>query len=110
MKLLFDQNLSPTLAARLVDLFPGSTHVRHVGMDRADDSDVCRFAVDGDFVIVTQDDDFPELAYLLEAAPKVIWLIAGNSTTIQRERILRSYHEQLEAFGLDPNRRLFIIR
>jgi len=32
MKLLFDENLSPKLPNRLSDLFPGSLHVRDVGM------------------------------------------------------------------------------
>ncbi len=37
MKLLFDENLSPQLAGLLNDLFPGSIHVRDVGLKAADD-------------------------------------------------------------------------
>jgi predicted nuclease of predicted toxin-antitoxin system len=37
MKLLFNHNLSPRLVNRLADLFPKSTHVYLLGMDRADD-------------------------------------------------------------------------
>ena len=45
MKLLFDQNLSPKLVHRLADLFPDSSHVQLVGLDRAgDDLDQRRFA------------------------------------------------------------------
>lgn len=36
MKLLFDRNLSPRLVNRLADLFPESTHVYLLEMDRAD--------------------------------------------------------------------------
>jgi predicted nuclease of predicted toxin-antitoxin system len=38
MKLLFDQNLSPRLARLLADLYPGSIHVREVGLRDAVDA------------------------------------------------------------------------
>ena len=38
MKLLFDENVSPRLVAGLSDVFPGSVHVRDVGLDRATDA------------------------------------------------------------------------
>lgn len=46
MKLLLDQNLSPRLASRLDDLFPGTLHVRDVGLEAADDNIVWQFAMD----------------------------------------------------------------
>ena len=44
MKLLFDHNLSHTLVGCLADVYPGSEHVRDVGLHRADDSDVWEYA------------------------------------------------------------------
>ena len=44
MKLLFDQNLSPRLLPALADIFPNSNHVRNVGLGRADDDAVWRYA------------------------------------------------------------------
>ncbi len=38
MKLLFDQNLSFKLAARLADIFAGSDQVRNCGLDQASDA------------------------------------------------------------------------
>ena len=38
MKLLFDENVSPRLVAGLSDVFPGSVHVRDVGLARATDA------------------------------------------------------------------------
>jgi len=35
MKLLFDENLSFKLRARLQDVFPGSQHIRDIGMEQA---------------------------------------------------------------------------
>jgi len=40
VKLLFDQNLSPNLVARLADIVPQSHHVREAGLERADDLSV----------------------------------------------------------------------
>jgi len=37
MRLLFDQNLSHRLLESLDDLFPGSLHVRLLGLAEADD-------------------------------------------------------------------------
>lgn len=38
--LLFDENLSHKLPAKLGDVFPGSAHVRHVGLLGAADEHV----------------------------------------------------------------------
>ena len=39
MKLLIDENLAPWLVEALSDLYPGSMHVRDVGLQRAHDGD-----------------------------------------------------------------------
>ena len=43
MKLLFDHNLSHKLVGRLADVFPGSVHVRDLGLHRADDAQVWEY-------------------------------------------------------------------
>ena len=77
MKLLFDQNLSIKLPHQLADLFPGSSQARFVGMDRADDQALWEFARTNDFMLVSLDSDFAEMAALLGHPPKVIWLRCG---------------------------------
>ena len=62
MRLLFDQNLSFKLCARLADLFPGSTQARLLGLDRADDRTLWDHAAANDLAFVTQDADFAEMA------------------------------------------------
>ena len=54
MKLLFDENLSPSLVRRLADLFPNSAHVHHSDLGRADDATILSFARDQDYVVVTK--------------------------------------------------------
>jgi predicted nuclease of predicted toxin-antitoxin system len=75
LKLLFDQNLAPRLVARLAGLFPGSEHVRDVGLVSADDSAVWEYARAGGFAIISKDADFRQLSFLYgspRAAPSRI--------------------------------------
>jgi predicted nuclease of predicted toxin-antitoxin system len=81
MKLLFDQNVSPKLATRLADLFPGSAHVDPLGMGSADDSQLWDFARANGLTIVSKDEDFNLLSLARGFPPKVIWLLLGNCTT-----------------------------
>ena len=52
MKLLFDQNLSPRLARTLAAVYPGTTHVRDVGLQAADDGTVWVHAAEQGFAIL----------------------------------------------------------
>ena len=52
MKLQLDENLSDRIISRISDLFPGSTHVKAVGLKEADDSVVWEWAKQHGFSIV----------------------------------------------------------
>jgi predicted nuclease of predicted toxin-antitoxin system len=91
MKLLFDENLSFKLCRQLNDLFPGSTQVRLLGLEHADDRAIWDYAKANEFVLVTLDADFGEMAALLGPPPKVIWLRCGNQPTAMIESLLRDH-------------------
>ena len=55
MKLLFDQNLSPDLVKRLAELYPDSSHVYQLGLERSSDREICHYALANGFSIVTKD-------------------------------------------------------
>ncbi len=101
MKLLFDHNLSPRLINRLSDLFPDSSHVYLLGLDRVDDTVIREYAKQHDFLIVTKDADFSDLSLLLGFPPKVIWIRRGNCKTSDIESILRNHHDEIEALSTD---------
>jgi predicted nuclease of predicted toxin-antitoxin system len=101
MKLLFDQNLSFRLCQLLSELFPGSAHVRRIGLDQADDQAIWRFAATNGFILVSLDADFAEMAALRGSPPKVIWLRRGNPTTAEVEQMLRLHFEVIETFEGD---------
>ena len=101
MRLLLDQNLSPRLLTVLGDLYPGSTHVREVGLQAADDDTVWRYAAEHEFVIVSKDADFHERSFLLGHPPKVIWIRRGNCSTDEIVALLRDHHAEMLAFERD---------
>ena len=79
MRLLFDQNLSPRLVRILADAYPGSSHVRDLGLHSADDESIWEWARHEGFVIVSKDEDFHQRSFLLNHPPKVIWLGVGTN-------------------------------
>ncbi len=103
MRLLFDQNLSPRLVAALDDLFPGSTHVRSVGLVGAVDELIWAYALQNGFTILSKDKDFVEMSVRLGAPPKVISLRLGNTSTRFVEAVLRDAAHEIEAFLAEPN-------
>ena len=90
MKLLFDENISPRLVAALSDVFPGSVHVRDVGLVRATDAAIWAYARDRGLTILSKDSDFHQVSFLRGPPPKVIWIRRGNCSTVDIEALLRS--------------------
>lgn len=98
MKLLFDENLSPKLVKLLGDLFPDSLHVRDVGLNRADDSVVWKFAQDNSLTICSKDSDMHQRSFVLGFPPKVVWVRLGNCSTADVEDLLRKHFTAIETF------------
>jgi len=61
MRLLFDQNLSVRLVRSLSDVYPGSSNVSLVGLDRDSAAEVFDYALDNGYALVSKDVDFTEL-------------------------------------------------
>ena len=101
MRLLFDHNLSPRLPRILGDLFPGSIHVREVGLHDSDDPIVWEYEKTHDFVIVSKDSDFQQRSLLFGAPPKFLWLRLGNCSVEQSAELLRAHSPAIHTFGQD---------
>jgi predicted nuclease of predicted toxin-antitoxin system len=109
VKLLFDQNLSHRLVAKLADVYPDSAHVQTLGLDYALDEKVWDHARQEGYAIVTKDADFHERSILSGFPPKVIWICRGNCSTREIETILRQNHAQIQSFEADNNLGVFIL-
>jgi predicted nuclease of predicted toxin-antitoxin system len=101
MKLLFDENLSHTLARRLNDLFPDSRHVREIGLKAANDSEVWEYAKNNDLIIISKDGDMHDRSLLFGFPPKVIWVRLGNCSTSEVETLLRREYPTIARFHED---------
>jgi len=99
VKLIFDENLSPTLPHRLSEPFPDAIHVETLGFKGRDDLCIWEHAkqIEG-AIIVSKDDDFRELALADGPPPKVIALQIGNCSTRQIETLLRQHRSQIVEF------------
>jgi predicted nuclease of predicted toxin-antitoxin system len=109
VRLLLDQNLAPGLVRRLAGTYPGSLHVRDVGLAAADDLAVWEFARAEGLAIVSKDGDFRQLSFVRGGPPKVVWLRVGNRTTADIEAILRAQAEAIAAFLADPSAALLVV-
>jgi predicted nuclease of predicted toxin-antitoxin system len=109
LKLLLDHNLSPRLVEPLSATYPATTHVALVGLDRADDEVVWRYARDNGYLIVTKDSDFHERSVLYGAPPKVVWIRRGNCTTRQILDILRNHAADIETLGASQDATFLIL-
>lgn len=109
MKLLFDENLAPRLAARLQDVFPESLHVRDAGLASASDLEVWNHAKERGFAIVSKDSDFKQQSFVHGHPPKVIWLRLGNCSTADIERFLRIHAETIATFVIEADGAILVL-
>jgi predicted nuclease of predicted toxin-antitoxin system len=109
VKLLLDENLSPKLIDALKPEYPGSTHVRAVGLRGATDERIWNYAREQGFAIVSKDNDFRQLSFVHSAPPKVIWLSVGNAGTDAILHFLKSQRVVILTFDADKEASLLVL-
>ena len=110
MKLLVDENLPPRLVHDLADLFPHSTHVSTVGLDRTPDAAIFEYAKTHGFTFVTKDKDFASLSLAWGAPPQIILLQTGNCSTADLIQMIRKNAIRFSEFESDPQRSVLVLR
>ena len=98
MRFLYDENLPPRLMRSLERVFPGSIHVREVGLQAADDEVVWSYAREHELTICSKDADFHQRSFLYGHPPKVVWIRRGNCSTCEIEDLLRASSTVLAEF------------
>lgn len=91
MRFLVDAQLPPGLVQFLEKRGHEARAARDVGLREAQDPVIWAFAVSGDWVVVTKDEDFAERALQAKVGPQILWLRIGNSTN----RVLFNWLEPL---------------
>jgi len=98
MKLLFDENLSPNLPRLVMAAFPGSDHVREIGLKGRTDEEVWDYARINGFAIISKDKDFYQRALLYGSPPKFIWLRLGNCTRDELLNLIQRHTPDILGF------------
>ena len=101
-KLLFDNNISHRVIARITDIFPSSNHVMLENLDEVSDDKVWMFARSHNYTIVTKDSDFNDMAIHKGTPPKIIWIKVGNCKVAEIENILRVNEVVIKEFLDEP--------
>ena len=70
-------------------------------MAEADDHSIWQHAKSNEFVLVSQDADFADIATLFGPPPKLIWLRCGNQPNEAIEWLLRNHAGAITAFEED---------
>lgn len=107
MKLLFDANLSPHLAKRLMNEYPGSAHV--LDFDLPSDRAIWDHAASLGYVIGSKDTDFYNLSMVHGAPPKVVWLRLGDAGTSAIADLLVRRKQALVGLAADSEAALLIL-
>jgi len=110
LRLLLDENLSPRLTVRLASLFPGLTHVRDVGFERADDRVIWDWAGQNGFTLVTADGDFVAIAARSGPPPKLVRIERCDFPLRVIEELLRQSAIRISEFEKDPGAGSLVLR
>jgi len=73
VRFLVDAQLPPSLARFPRTLGEEAAACRDVGLRDADDGEIWRFAIAGDWCIVTKDEDFAVRHMTETSGPRVVW-------------------------------------
>lgn len=109
MKLLLDENLSDRIIHGIVDLYPGSKHVKMLGLINTDDVVIWEYAKANGFVIVSIDSDFHQRSLLYGYPPKFIYLRVDNFPTSKITQILRDSSNTIIQFKSSETKSLLLL-
>lgn len=102
MKLLLDENLLDRIVPQIASFWPGSAHVKELGLIHTDDALIWDFAKDYEFTIVSKDADFHQRSLLYGHPPKLVYLRIGNAPTRAITGLVTANQMALENFHADP--------
>ena len=108
--LLLDENLSERLLPLLEERFPGSRHIRLMGLSGASDIEIWEQARLSGAMLVTKDEDFLQLSLRRGFPPKVICLAIGNASNAATAGLLLDQADIIDAFGSHPETGFLVLR
>lgn len=96
LRFLIDENLNRRLVDTAHARLHEASYVPHVGLSGSSDAELLRRAIEGDWIIVTNNvDDFVELVRQEELHPGVVLVITQTNPDVQ----VRLFEQALDAIG-----------
>ncbi|HEV2327384.1 MAG TPA: DUF5615 family PIN-like protein [Verrucomicrobiae bacterium] len=92
MNFLVDNQLPEALCNFLATQGHRSSHVLSLQMDQASDREIWDYAKNGNWLIVTKDEDFLHLANRPGDSGKLLWVRIGNC---RKDALLRAFEKEL---------------
>lgn len=97
MQILLDANLSYRLVKKLAGIFPDCLHVTRTGLPiPAEDIAIWQWARATSRIIITNDDDYYNLANTYGFPPKVVLLRMGNQSSASVLETLQKHLDDLQ--------------
>ncbi|AUD03828.1 DUF5615 family PIN-like protein [Spirosoma pollinicola] len=97
MKLVLDANLSYRLVKKITSEFPDCVHITRTGLPiPAEDVAIWQWAKINSCIIVTNDDDYYNLANTYGFPPKVVLLRMGNQSSTGVMNTLLKHRDEIQ--------------
>jgi predicted nuclease of predicted toxin-antitoxin system len=107
---LVDQMLPIRLANDLLKDFPGTVHVKSVGLSDSDDVAIAEFADEHGLAVLSKDSDFDQLASLEGSPRKAVRIAVGNVPNDELLQIIQDRASTLKEFLAGPDRLLVVMQ
>jgi predicted nuclease of predicted toxin-antitoxin system len=97
MKFLCDVHISHKIVAHLKSLGFEAIHVNNI-LDRSEskDSDICKYADENGFVVITKDSDFRNFYFIKQTPKKIIKINLGN---IANNELIEIFSENIKSIA-----------
>lgn len=108
-KLLFDENISQRVIARISSIYSGAAHVKDFSLEQTDDNKIWNFAKTNDYIIVSKDSDFHQKSLLWGHPPKFIFLRVGNCSTSDIVQVLINNYSTIVTFSENEDESILVL-
>ncbi len=104
MRFLYDVHISYKLTKHLIDLGFEAIHVNEIlNKSETKDSDLCKFADQNDYIIVSKDSDFKDSYFVKQSPKKLIKINLGNIPNQELIKIFNKNIRAIQKLELKPN-------
>jgi predicted nuclease of predicted toxin-antitoxin system len=109
LKLLIDKPISLRTVRLLGSIFPGTQHLRQVGLEGSSQEEILKFAFHHGYILVTADETFLSLINAQATAPKAIHLRCSRLIGKHVAGLMKRHISRIYAFGESLDERILLI-